>query len=132
MRASHTCAGAVAGAYANPSQQLADLTCDSLKIGNHHLWFAGEARTQQFVLGSNAYGTRVQMALPRHYAAHCQQRSRAKPEFIGPEQSRNYDISSELQSAIHPQADVVAKSALHQCAMRVAQAQLPGQSGILD
>ena len=83
---------------ANPSQELADLTCDSLKVGNHHLWSAGEARTQQFVLGSNAYGTRVQMTLPGHHATHCQQCSRAKAEFIGPEQSRNHDIPAWPQS----------------------------------
>jgi hypothetical protein len=63
---------------------------DPVEIRHYHLRFALEPRSKFLILRGDSDGTGVEMALPRHYAADCDQRRGTESKFIGSEK-RGYD-----------------------------------------
>src|SRR5208283_351916 len=86
------------------SQHFANVGYQSAEESFHHLRTPRKTRPQLLILGCDSYGTSVEMTLPRHYAAHGQQRGGPETKFLGPEQSRHYHVAGKLQSAVHTQA----------------------------
>ena len=72
------------------------------------------------------------MTLPRHHASDGQQRGGAKAKFVGAQQRADDHVAGELESAVDAQADAAAQSGQHQRVVRFAQANFPGQAGVLD
>ena len=99
---------------------------------NHHFGLSGKARPVGFVLRGNSYRASIQMALPGHHAADSQERRRSKSEFPRAQASRYQDVPRKFQAAIHAQRDPVAQARASQSFVRLPQANLPRQPGILD
>ena len=56
---------------------------DPVEIRHYHLRFALEPRAKFRILRGDSDGTGVEVALPRHYAADCDQRRGTESKFIG-------------------------------------------------
>ena len=96
------------------------------------LRLAGKAFPQFRVLGGNAHGAGVQVALPQHNAAADNQRSRGKADFIGPQQESDGGVPAGFQLPIGLHYDPAAEVVGDQYLLGFGQAQLPGQAGVFD
>eukprot|EP00967_Tisochrysis_lutea_P075910 scaffold102444_cov32-Tisochrysis_lutea.AAC.3 len=67
--------------------------------------FASELGTQLGVLGGNAHGARVQVALPHHDTAKRDERRRGEAELLRAEEGRNGNVLARLELAIGLQDD---------------------------
>src|ERR1700692_892622 len=73
----------VDGSRAQAGQELTDVGGQGSEKRFNHLWISGEARSQCFILRSDANRAGVEMALSRHDAANGQQGRRSEAEFFG-------------------------------------------------
>ena len=69
-------------------EAIADLFGERTEISDDHFRFAIEASAEFFVLGGDADGAGVEMALAGHDAADGEERGGAETEFIGAEKAR--------------------------------------------
>src|SRR5690606_616371 len=93
---------------------------------------AGETAAQLGVLRGDADRAGVQVALADHRAAERHQRDRAEAVLLRAEGGRDDDVAGRLEAAVdaqpHPPAQVVGDER----ALRLGQAELPRQAGVLD
>src|SRR5450631_100466 len=64
---------------------------------------------QHGILGGDAHGARIEMALAHHDTAHRNQRRSGETEFFGAEQRGYHDIASGLELAVSLHADSTAQ-----------------------
>ena len=84
------------------------------------------------VLGRDAHRAGVQMAHAHHDAAQRHQRRRGKAEFLGAQQRGDGHVAAGLQLPVGLHRDAAAQVVEHQRLVRLGQAQLPRQAGVLD
>ena len=107
-------------------------------LGNHAhevddvLRLARKAFAQLRVLRGHADRAGVEVADAHHDAAHRHQRRGGEPEFLGPQQGGDDHVAAGLQLAVglddNPRAQVVE----HERLVRLGQAELPREPGVLD
>ena len=122
----------VDGAEAELGHVLAHLLGDEEEEVDHVLGRAGEARAQHRVLRGDAHRAGVQVALAHHDAAHRDQRRGGKAELFRAEQRGDHHVAAGLQLAVGLHADAAAQIVEQQHLLRLGEAKLPGQAGVLD
>ena len=122
----------VDGLEAQLGHVLAHLLGDEEEVVDDVLGRAAEARAQHRVLRGDADRAGVQVALAHHDAAHGDERHGGKAELFRAEQRGNHDVAAGLQLAVGLHADAAAQIVQEQDLLRLGQAQLPGQAGVLD
>src|SRR4029077_11339494 len=98
----------------------------------HLLGRAAEFRPQLRLLGRDAGGAGIEVALPGHVAPDRYERGRAEPVALGAEQRGNHDVSPGAQPAVHPHLHAVAQSVLDQDRLGFREPQLPWRARVLD
>ncbi len=92
----------------------------------------GEARAQHRVLRRNAHRAGIQVALAHHDAAHRDQRRGGEAELLRAQQRGDHDVAPGLQLAVGLHFDAAAQIVQQQHLLRLRQAKLPRQAGVLD
>src|SRR3954470_893717 len=87
---------------------------------------------QNRILRCDADRARVQVALAHHDAAHRDERSGSESKFFGAEKRGDGYVASGLQLAVGLDADAAAKVVKQQNLLCFCQAEVPGNSGVLD
>ena len=119
-------------AEAELGHDLSALFGDEEEVIDHVLGLAGEFLSQLRVLSGHAHGASVEMALAHHDAAERDQRGRRESELFGPQHAGDHDVAARLQLAVGLQADAAAQIVEDQGLVRLGDAQLPGNAGVLD
>src|SRR3954453_21595425 len=122
----------VHGTEADLGHVLADLLGDEEEEIDHVLGLALELFPQHRILRSYAHGTRIQMALAHHDAAHRDQRGRSKAKLFGTKQRCNDDVAASLKLAVRLNANAAAQVVQQENLLRLRQAKLPRNPGMLD
>ena len=87
---------------------------------------------QVLILGGDAYRAGVEVALPHHFAAHCQQWECPKAESFGAQQCRYHYVAPGAHSAVGLQHNSLSLSVGNQGMVRLGDAELPRGSSVLD
>ena len=122
----------VHAAHANLGHDFAKLFSNVEHEVHHVFRLALEPLPQFRILGGNAYRAAVQVAHTHHHAAHAHQRRRGKAEFLCTQHTGNGHIPAAHQLAVHFQCNPGAEAVQGQGLMGFRNAQLPGQTGIMD
>src|SRR5450755_46151 len=85
-----------------------------------------------WILRRNADRTSIEMTLAHHDAAHGDERCRGETKFLCPEQRCNHNVAASLQFAVSLHADSAAEIVQQQNLLRLGQAKLPRNTGVLD
>ena len=91
-----------------------------------------KARAQDRILGGDAHGAGIQVALAHHDAAHGDEGHGGKAELLRAEQRGDHDVAAGLQLAVGLHADAAAQIVEQQHLLRFGEAEFPGQAGVLD
>ena len=111
---------------------LADLLGDEEEEIDDVFGLALELGAQRGILGGDAHGAGVQVALAHHDAAHGDQRGGGEAELFGAQERGDGDVAAGLQFAVGLDADAAAQIVHHQHLLGFGEAQLPGDAGMLD
>ena len=112
--------------------QLAHLFGDEAEEVLDELGRAVELRPQLRILRRDADRTGVQVADAHHDAAHHHERRRGEAVFLGAEQRADDDVASGLHLAVDLHDDAVAELVQDQHLLRLGEAELPRQAGVLE
>ncbi len=112
--------------------QLAHFLGDHAHEVDDVLRLAREALAQLRVLGGDADRAGVEVADAHHDAAHRHQRRGGEAEFLGPEQGGDDHVAAGLQLAVGLDDDARAQVVEHEGLVRLGQAELPRDAGVLD
>src|SRR6478736_10301970 len=72
------------------------------------------------------------MALARHVAADRDQRRRPEGEFLGPQERRDQDVASGLETAVRAKGDTISQGVPEQDLVDFGETELPGRADVLD
>ena len=122
----------VEGAEAQLCHQLAYFLSHKAHEVDYILWLAGKALTQFRILGGNSGRACVAMAYPHHHAAQGNQRCGGEAELLGTQQCSDHNIATGLELTVNLNDYPAAQVIKHQGLMGFGQAELPGQTGMLD
>ena len=111
---------------------LARFFGDHEEIVDDMLGLACELLPEPRVLGRDAHGTGVQMALAHHDAAERDQRRGREAHFLRAEQRGDDDVAAGLEPAVGLQDRAAAKVVEHERLVRLGDAEFPGQPRVLD
>ena len=84
------------------------------------------------ILRGDADRAGVQVAHAHHDAARHDQRRRREAEFLGAEQRGDDDVAAGLELAVHLHDDAIAEAVEDQHLLRLGEAELPRNAGVLD
>ncbi len=84
------------------------------------------------LLGGDADGTCIEVADPHHDAARDHQRRRGEAEFLRTEQRADDHVAAGLELPVHLHHDAVAQPVGQQGLLRLGQADLPRDAGVLE
>ena len=119
-------------AEAELGHDLAQLLGDEEHEVDDVLGLARELLAQLRVLRRDADRAGVEVADAHHDAARRDQRRRREAELLGAEQRGDRDVAAGLQLAVGLDADAAAQVVQHQHLLRLGQAELPRDAGVLD
>ena len=122
----------VDGAEAEPRHDLPQFLRDEEEELDHVLRRAGELPAQRRILGRDADGTGVQVALARHHAAHGDQGHGGEAELLRAEQRGHGDIAAGLELAVGLQDDAAPQVVHDEDLLRLRQPELPGNAGVAE
>ena len=111
---------------------LADLFGDEEEEVDDVFGLAGEALAQDRVLGGDADGAGVEVALAHHDAAHGDERRGGEAEFLSAEKGGDDDVAAGLEFAVGLDLDAAAKIVEQQDLLGFGEAEFPGKAGVLD
>ena len=120
----------VEGAEAELRHQFADFLGDEEEEVDDMFGGAGEAFAQDGVLGRDADGAGIQVALAHHDAAGGDQRRGGEAELVGPEQGADDDVAAGAEAAVDLDDDARAQSVQHQGLLGFGEADFPGGAGM--
>mmetsp|Transcript_25073 Transcript_25073/g.71595 ORF Transcript_25073/g.71595 Transcript_25073/m.71595 type:complete len:271 (-) Transcript_25073:2963-3775(-) len=92
---------------------FADLFCEQEKVVHDMFRLSGELLSKFLVLSGNTDWTSVQMTLSHHDAAHGNQRSSRKSEFLRSKQTGNRNITTSLDLTVSLKFDSVTEAVQH-------------------
>ena len=95
-------------------------------------WLALEVLAYFWILGCDASGTGVVLALAQHQAAQRKQQRGGKTELLSPQQRCNDDVAASTELPIDLQFDFAAQVVLDKRLMRLGKADFPWHSRMLD
>ena len=119
-------------AEAELGHDLAQLLGDEDHEVDDVLGLALELLAQPRVLRGDADRAGVQVADAHHDAARRDERRRGEAELLGAEQRRDGDVAAGLQLAVGLDADAAAQVVGDQDLLRLGEAELPRDAGVLD
>ena len=122
----------VDGAEAQHRHVFTHLLSDEVHIVDNVFRLATEVFAQRRVLSSNAHGAGIQIAHTHHHAANGNQRCGGKAIFLSAQQCSNNNVTTGEQLAISFQCYAVTQVVQEQCLVGFHQAQLPGQTCVVD
>ena len=93
---------------------------------------ACESLSKLRVLGRNADGAGVQMALAQHDAAQGYQGPRGEPELLCPKKTCDGNVPASLQLTVRLNHDAAAEVVHQQDLVCLRKPQLPRETGVLD
>ena len=93
---------------------------------------SGEFFAKDGILGRDADGAGVEVALAEHDAPHDDERGRREPELLSAEEACDGDVASGLELAVGLDDNAPAQVVHHEDLLRLGYAKLPGESGVLD
>ncbi len=93
---------------------------------------AGKLAAQHGVLRRDADRARVEVALVRVDASERDQQRRAEAEHVGAEHRGDDHVAARLEAAVDAQCDAAAQTVRDQRVVRLDEAELPRQAGVLD
>ena len=124
--------GLVERAQAERREDLAQLLGDVQEVRDDLLGRAREAPAQLGILRGDAHRAGVEVADAHHDAARRDQRCGREGELLGAEQRRDEHVASRAERAVDLQADAAAQVVRDQHLLRLGDAELPGQAGVLE
>jgi hypothetical protein len=92
---------------------------------------ARKASPEHRVLGGNADGARVQVALSHHHATARNERGRGKPKLVRTDQRRKRHVTPGLELAVDLKAHAGAQPVENENLMRLGQPKLPGRPRVV-
>src|SRR5260370_18580324 len=99
-------AGALAeGTDAELGKAMTDFFSQRTEVGDDHLRLALKPGAQLFGLRGDPHRAGIEMALARHDAPDGEERSGAKTEFVGAENSGKDDVAGEFQASVHAERE---------------------------
>ncbi len=110
----------------------ADIRRDEPEELLDELRLARESFTQFRILRRDTHRARVEVAHAHHDATSRDQWRGGEPELLRPEQHRHHDVACGAQATVALHRDPIAKSVEHQRLLRVGEAHLPRESGVLE
>ena len=122
----------VDGAEAQLGHDFPQLLRHHEEVVDDVLGLPSEFLTQVGVLGGDANGAGIEVALAQHDAAHDDEGGRGHTELLRPQQAGDCNIAACLHLAIGLHDDAPAQVVLHQHLLGLSQPQLPRQSSVLD
>src|SRR5260370_5742094 len=93
------------GTDAELGEAMADFLSQRTEVGDDHLGLALKPGAQLFVLGGDSYRAGIEMALAGHDPPHGEERSGAKTEFVGAENSGKDDVAGKIQASVHAERE---------------------------
>ena len=93
---------------------------------------AGETFAQFRILRANTDRTRAQVTLSHQHAAQAHQGGSAKTKSLRAEQCSDDHVASGLELSVHLHPDAISQAVEYESLLRLSQAQLPGNPGVLD
>ena len=117
---------------ANAGQNLAHFLGVEGDQVHHLIRRAGKFLAQFGVLGADAHGAGVRLALTHHDAAHRDQGGGADAVFLGPHHGGHHHIAAGAQPTIGAQGDAFAQVVHGKNLMRLCQAHFPRQARIFN
>ena len=113
-------------------EQFAHFGCIERDEVHDLIRVAGKLAPQRFVLGTDADGAGVRLALTHHDTAHSDQRRSTDAVFLGPHHRGHHDIAARAQPAVGPQGHAVTQVVHRQNLMRFGQPHFPRKPCIFD
>ena len=107
---------------------LPKLPCNEIHVVHHVLRSALETASEALVLGRDACGAGILRAHAHHHAAHGDQRSGRKAEFLGAKKRCDGHVTAAHQLSVRLQDDTVPEPVLDQSLMGLCDPQLPGKA----
>ncbi len=96
------------------------------------LRFAAKLLAQLRILRRDADRTGVEVTLAHHDAAHGDQRRGAETDLLGAEQRGDDHVAAGLHLTVRLQDDTASKVVHDERLVRLGDAELPRQAGVLD
>ena len=112
--------------------QLARVLGDEEEVAHDVLRRAGEAPAQLGILGGDPDRAGVEVADAHHHAPRRHQRGGREAELLGAEEGGDEHVTAGAQAPVDLDGDPVAKPVSHQHLVRLGQAELPRQPGVLE
>ena len=122
----------VDGAEAQHGHVFTHLLRDKAHVVNDVFRLAAEVLAQRRVLGSNTHGAGVQVTYAHHHAANGNQGRGGKAVLLCTQQGGDDYVATGEQLAVGFQGDAVTQVVQKQGLMGLHQAQLPGQTCVVD
>ena len=99
----------------------------------HHVFgLAAEVFPQLRPLGGNAHRAGVEIAHAHHDAAEAHQRRGGKAEFLCAQHAGDGHVAAGHELAVGLEAHAAAQAVGDEALVRLGQAELPGQAGVID
>mmetsp|Transcript_19513 Transcript_19513/g.65512 ORF Transcript_19513/g.65512 Transcript_19513/m.65512 type:complete len:933 (-) Transcript_19513:1998-4796(-) len=99
---------------------------------DHVLGLPGELLAELRVLGGDAHGARVEVALAHHNAPERDKRRRGKAELLGAQERRHDHVAARLELAVRLQGHPGAEAVEHEGLVGLGEADLHGHARVLD
>ncbi len=96
------------------SQVLAHLLGEEAEVVDEVLVAATEVGTELRILCGHTHRTGIEVTLAHHHTTQHDEGCRTEAELLGTEQSHEDDVATALQLTVHLQANLSAKTVLHQ------------------
>ena len=122
----------VDGTEAQHRHVFTHLLSDKVHVVDNVFRLAAEVFAQRRVLSSNAHGAGIQIAHTHHHAANGNQGCGGKAIFLSAQQRSDDNVTTSEQLAVGFQSDAVTQVVQKQGLMGLHQAQLPGQTCVVD
>ena len=122
----------VDGTEAQHRHVFTHLLSDKVHVVDNVFRLAAEVFAQRRVLSSNAHGAGIQIAHTHHHAANGNQGCGGKAIFLSAQQRSDDNVTTSEQLAVGFQSDAVTQVVQKQGLMGLHQAQLPGETGMVD
>ena len=111
---------------------LAQILCHEEEVVDEVLGLAGEPLPQLRVLRSDTHRAGVEVTLAQHDAALRHEGGGRDAELVGPEETGDRDVAARLYLAVGLHHDPAAEVVLYEHLLRLGDAKLPRQPGMLD
>ncbi len=120
------------GAHSEAGHDFAHFLGDGVEVVDDHFGAAFEFGAEAVVLGGDADGTGVEVALAHIDAAQGDEGGGAEVVFFGAKEGGDHDVGAGAHAAVGAQGDAVAQAVEHEDLLCLGDADFPGGASVFD